>query len=160
MMKPSLRVVVPSAALAACASLATDQASSSQSAPAQPPPFQWPERIQNAKVLPADIGADRLRDTMRTFAISLGVRCTHCHAGEEGAPLGAIDFASDANPSKETARGMIRMVRHLNRENLPAILGPADAPRVTCYTCHRGSAEPAVAPPPEPPTSSSAHPPD
>ena len=132
---------------------------------AQPPPgaakqeFVWPARISNAKVLPADIGADRLRMTMVGFSRSLGVRCTFCHVGQEGAPLSTFDFASDARPHKEIARGMIRMVQRLNREDLTAILGASAAPRVTCYTCHRGSAEPETALPPLPPRPGAPPPP-
>ena len=118
--------------------------------PAQPE-FVWPERIANAQMLPAEIGAERLRRTMVGFARSLGVRCTFCHVGEEGAPLTELDFVSDANPHKDIARGMIRMVRELNGEDLPAILGPSEEMRVTCFTCHRGSTEPATMPVPQAP---------
>ena len=114
--------------------------------------FVWPARISNAKVLPADIGADRLRSTMVGFSRSLGVRCTFCHVGTEGQPLSTFDFASDARPHKELARGMIRMTQRLNRELLPGIVGESESgrPRVTCFTCHRGSEHPATAPPPPP----------
>jgi hypothetical protein len=135
-------------------------------APPSKQEFVWPARITNARVLPAEIGAERLRATMVGFARSLGVRCTFCHVGQEGAPLSTLDFASDANPHKDIARGMIRMAQRLNETDLPAILGASQAPRVTCFTCHRGSshpetqlppppARPGAAPPPPPP----AHPP-
>lgn len=117
-----------------------------ESPPAKAPQFVWPERMANAQVLPADTGPDQLRDTMRGFAMALGVRCTFCHVGPEGAPLSQLDFVSDANPHKEAARGMIRMVAQLNNEILPAIPNLHD-PRVSCFTCHRGSARPATAPP-------------
>ena len=121
-------------------------------APAAPrQEFVWPARISNARVLPADIGADRLRATMVGFARSLGVRCTNCHVGQEGQPLSTFDFASDANPHKTVARGMIRMVQHINGQDLTAVLGASDQPRVTCYTCHRGSATPETMLPPPPP---------
>ena len=120
--------------------------------PAQPaqPQFVWPARISNARVLPADIGQERLRATMVGFARSLGVRCTFCHVGAEGAPLTSLDFVSDANPHKNVARGMLRMVQRLNETDLPALLGAAQAPRVTCFTCHRGAATPATQLPPPP----------
>jgi hypothetical protein len=123
-----------------CVSVALAQTS-------RPPQFRFPDRIQNAQVLPADIGSDQLRDTMRMFSMSLGVRCTYCHVGEEGVPLNQLDFVSDANPHKNIARGMVRMVQHINQQALPAIAG-LEQPRVTCYTCHRGSTEPATVPPP------------
>ncbi len=82
------------------------------------------------------------------FSRALGVRCTFCHVGTEGQPLSTFDFASDARPHKELARGMIRMTQQLNRELIPAIVGESARPRVTCFTCHGGSEHPATAPPP------------
>jgi hypothetical protein len=81
------------------------------------------------------------------------VRCNHCHVreGED------FVFASDANPHKEIARAMLRMTRQINVDLLDDIEGlhhPVDAEagmagmRVTCWTCHRGQAEPEVHPPP------------
>ena len=144
------------AVLVACASILT---APSLAQPKQE--FVWPERITNAQVLPADIGSQRLRQTMVSFARALGVRCTFCHVGAEGAPLDQLDFVSDANPHKTIARGMIRMVRSLNNEDLPAILGPApaDQSRVTCYTCHRGATTPETMIPPPPPRPAQAPPP-
>ncbi len=83
---------------------------------------------------------------MKFFTRSLGVRCTHCHVGEEGKPLSTYDFASDKKANKAIARDMMRMVRRINTRELPAIGGLMDA-QVTCYTCHRGSKEPARNPP-------------
>ena len=142
-----MKLALPTFALAAAAALfgATVLA---QPTPPPQPQFVWPERITNAQVLPADIGAEQLRTTMVGFARSLGVRCTFCHVGPEGAPLTQLDFVSDSNPHKNIARGMIRMVRELNGETLPGILGPSQETRVTCYTCHRGAEEPATMPPP------------
>ena len=46
---------------------------------------------------------------------------------------------------------MMRMTWEINTETLPAIEGlhEAEGMRVTCYTCHRGAARPATAPPAE-----------
>ena len=120
--------------------------------PVAPPKqeFVWPARITNAQVLPADIGADRLRATMVRFSRSLGVRCQFCHVGQEGQPLSTFNFAADTNPHKNIARGMIRLVVRLNGQDLPPLLGASEQPRVTCYTCHRGSATPETMPPPRP----------
>ena len=154
-MKIRLIGFAAAAALAGIAALLTapSLAQPAPGAPAAPPrpEFVWPARISNAKALPADIGADRLRMTMVGFSRSLGVRCQFCHVGQEGQPLSTFDFASDANPHKAIARGMIRMVRRLNAEELPPLLGASDQQRVTCYTCHRGAAEPETALPPPPP---------
>jgi hypothetical protein len=133
-------------------------------APAPPPPAEravapadtewaWPEHAENLQVLPDAIGAEGLRNVMRAFTQSLGVRCSHCHVGE-GDFLN-WDFASDANPHKEIAREMMRMTRQINVDLLDDIEGlhhPVDAEagmagmRVTCWTCHRGQAEPEVHP--------------
>src|SRR5687767_6776269 len=108
-------------ALAASFAPAASQPQAGPSAAAKGPQFVWPERMVNAQVLPADTGPDRLRDAMRHFTMALGVRCTDCHVGAEGAPLTQIDFVSDANPLKNAARGMMRMTARLNDELLPAI---------------------------------------
>src|SRR3954464_10715857 len=120
-----------------------------QTPPAPPaaPQFHWPDRMRNAKVLPKTLTADQLRDTMKGIAVSLGVRCAYCHAANPQATLAEMDFASDANPHKNVARGMMRMVGRLNKD-LPTFAGK-DA-RVNCYTCHRGSPHPALAAPPPP----------
>jgi hypothetical protein len=150
MKAPALALTFALAALAASLTSAAGQPPSG--APkAKGPTFTWPERMQNRQVFPADTGPDRLRGAMRHFAMSLGVRCTYCHVGAEGAPLTQIDFASDANPHKNVARGMMRMVEQLNSVQLPAISGLSE-PRVSCFTCHRGSTEPETEPPePSPP---------
>lgn len=109
---------------------------------AQPQAKQEPPPRRNLQVLPQDIDRARLMDVMRGFTRSLGVECSFCHTR---------DFASDANPHKEAARGMMRMTARINAELLPAVAGLHD-PSVTCFTCHRGSPHPAAAPPTVPPT--------
>ena len=110
-------------------------------------PFVWPATLANAKVLPADIGAARLRGTMVAFSGALGVRCSFCHVDGEEVPLSARDFASDANPKKDIARAMMRMTWSLNNESLPAIAG-IEKPQISCYSCHRAATKPLLAPPP------------
>jgi len=66
--------------------------------------------------------------------VGLGVQCIYCHV--QG------NFASDENPKKEAARQMIRMSQAINANF------PDGKMRVTCYTCHRGEAEPKTAPEP------------
>lgn len=157
-MKTPLIALAAGTVLAATALVLSAPSAAQQQPPAATPPsgttapqpqFVWPARIANARVLPAEIGAERLRATMVGFARSLGVRCTYCHVGPEGAPLTSLDFVSDANPRKEIARGMIRLVRRINAEDLPAMIGPPEEQqRVTCFTCHRGASTPASALPP------------
>jgi hypothetical protein len=103
-----------------------------------------PANMKNRKVLPANITHRELGQTMKSFALSLGVRCAYCHVGPENGPLSAFDFASDANPHKNVARGMIRMAMRINEE-LPKIADKDS--RISCYSCHRGATKPALAPP-------------
>ena len=123
---------------------------------------------ENLLVLPDTLSRDELRDIMRGFSRALGVRCNHCHVreGED------FDFASDAKPEKEVARGMIGMTWEISHEILPA-MGPAfeamheaeeeahehegamhegemHEAAVVCWTCHRGETHPAEPPPPPP----------
>src|SRR3954465_13909118 len=129
-----------------------------------PPPLPAPTftsfavpPYKNLKIFPADVTREQLLSNMKFFAQSLGVRCTHCHVGEEGKPLSTFDFASDAKDKKQTARAMIAMVRTLNEKTLPAATGLPDA-KVTCFTCHRGSTKPLTAPPPRPPAAAAPAP--
>ena len=102
----------------------------------------WPERAQNLQVLPEDFPPQRLRAVMMGFTNALGVRCSHCHVGEEGQPLTTFDFASDENPNKDRARAMYRMLGVINQE-LRGI-EPSGPERVNmwCHTCHNGKPRP------------------
>jgi len=103
--------------------------------------WSWPQRGENLTALPADFPPERLSAVMRGFTQALGVRCTHCHVGEEGAPLSTYDFVSDANPNKDRARAMYRMLGEINR-HLGAI-EPSGAPvNMWCHTCHNGKPRP------------------
>jgi hypothetical protein len=83
----------------------------------------------NLKVLPDDAN---LIPAMRGAAAGLGVMCDFCHEQ---------DRASDAKPTKVTARMMFQMVMDINSKM------PNAKVKVTCYTCHRGMQEPVSAPP-------------
>jgi photosynthetic reaction center cytochrome c subunit len=103
---------------------------------AAPAAAQIPERFENLQVLPKDIPRDSLLQIMRAFSFSLGVRCQHCHVGEEG----RMDFDSDDKEAKRTARFMMRMTRDLNANVLAQLADRSDPPvPVRCVTCHRGS---------------------
>jgi hypothetical protein len=141
-----MKPLFPTAVLAvAAASFGLSIAIAQPAAPPAQPPFAVPP-FKNLKVLPKNISRPDLIDTMKSFSQSLGVRCTHCHVGEEGKPLSTFDFASDKKANKAIARDMLRLVGRLNKTDLPAIAGLED-PKVTCYTCHRGAKEPAKTPP-------------
>jgi hypothetical protein len=102
-----------------------------------------PDSFTNLKVLPRTIDQRTLINTMRGFSLALGVRCTYCHVGRDGAPLDSINFAKDDKRTKRAARAMLHMVHHINEEHL-ADVPDRPAPRVVvrCATCHRGIARP------------------
>lgn len=102
-----------------------------------------PDSFTNLRVLPRDIAPRELVTMMAGFTRALGVRCTHCHVGEESIPLAEYDFASDERPAKRTARAMLEMVEQINTGHLAALEDRADPPvRVDCVTCHRGARHP------------------
>jgi tetratricopeptide (TPR) repeat protein len=107
---------------------------------------QIPQKFENLKVLPKNIGRDSLIQVMRGFSIQLGVRCTYCHVTEPR-PAGAaadapekVIFKSDDKIQKRKARFMLQMVAKLNNKILPDLPERHD-PRIVmrCVTCHRGS---------------------
>jgi hypothetical protein len=104
-----------------------------QEQPGGPPPGRHPPMPppKNLKVLPPE----HLIETMRAFQAALGVRCDFCHV--QG------DFAADDKPHKEIARKMILMTRDINANPVFHANGEM---HVTCFTCHRGSSEPATHP--------------
>jgi hypothetical protein len=108
---------------------------------ASPPAFAAPP-YTNLQIFPKDITRDQLLGNMKFFAQSLGVRCTHCHAGAEG----KLEFASDAKPEKATARKMLAMVHRINSQDF-GVTDFANV-KVTCYTCHRGARKPDTKIPP------------
>lgn len=104
---------------------------------------QIPDKFTNLKVLPKDISKPVLVETMRGFCTALGVRCWHCHVGEEGKPFDQWNFPSDAKPAKNTARLMIQMTGEINSKWVAQ--AKSDRPRhleVTCATCHHGKVLP------------------
>ena len=104
--------------------------------------------LKNLQVLPKDTTREQIFPIMKSFSQSLGVRCTHCHVGEEGKPLSTFDFASDAKREKLVARSMLQMVHKINAEEF-GVKDIKDV-KVTCFTCHRGAVKPLTVPPPPP----------
>jgi photosynthetic reaction center cytochrome c subunit len=90
------------------------------------------EQFKNIQVLKG-IPAEQLIPTMQFITASLGVECDFCHV--QGA------FEKDDKKTKQTARKMMEMMIAINADNF-------DRQReVTCYTCHRGNANPVGMPP-------------
>ena len=116
--------------------------------PAAPPagaapagPQGPPPKPKNLKILPSDIDHDQLIAIMRGFSGALGVRCTHCHVGQEGDPR-SMDFASDDKDEKKTARDMLKMTEGINTDYVAKISGNDPDANVICVTCHRGQKHP------------------
>ena len=102
---------------------------------------QIPDEFTNLQVLPKDTEKPALIEAMREFAGGLGVRCNHCHVGENGDSLEGMDFASDDKETKRVAREMMRMTREINATFLPRT-GREDLLAVNCRTCHHGVERP------------------
>ena len=124
--------------------------------PAAPPPaarggFQQ-QPPKNLKVLPKTWTGQQVRAVMQTFAESLGVQCTHCHAADPTAPPPAegrppaLDYSLDEKKEKEIARQMIQMTMALNSDGLKGVGDPAVPEKVSCLTCHNGQKTPATKP--------------
>lgn len=105
--------------------------------PAAAQQWSWPEEGENL----TSLTAQQLRFVMPGFTRALGVRCSYCHVGEEGQPLGTYDFASDEKAAKRTARTMLGMLGDINR-TLRTIEPSGDRVNMWCHTCHRGRPRP------------------
>jgi len=121
---------------------ATDAAQPKAEPAAAPPPEAAPK---NLKVLPKDWSRKQVIEFMKGWTGDLGVRCQHCHVGEEGLPFEKWDFPSDEKPTKRRAREMFQMLEEINaRLGKMSNLHQPDAmvPAATCGTCHHGLARP------------------
>ena len=150
--------VHPASKLLVVCCLGAAQIVSAQSAPQPPshspddhPPLSKPS---NLKVLPADIPIPQLLQVMIGFSQQLGVECAHCHMPKPGVdPNYDLNFASDENPNKRTARIMMQMAGDINGRYLAQLPQPHKAGAVVCGNCHLGHAvPPAFVPPPPPPS--------
>ena len=97
----------------------------------------------NLQVLPAKSSRASVRGLMKQYERDLGVSCSYCHV--EDRDSGFIDYASDDNPRKNTARIMISMLNDINEKHLAALGGDRRyAQPVTCGSCHQGRTSPPV----------------
>ncbi|MCU1303824.1 MAG: c-type cytochrome [Candidatus Sulfotelmatobacter sp.] len=95
-------------------------------------PKRAEEQFKNIQVLKG-IPADQLIPSMQFITASLGVGCEFCHV--EGS------FEKDDKKTKQTARKMMEMMFAINKDNFEGHR------EVTCYSCHRGAANPVGMPP-------------
>lgn len=82
-------------------------------APAPKPPM-IPDTYTNLQVLPKDIKKSDLVPVMKSFAITMNVRCSHCHAVPDD--LSGGDFASDEKPTKLAARKMLAAIFEVQKK--------------------------------------------
>ncbi len=123
-------VVLCGLALSAVLVIASAKAQSS-AAPQAPAPKLAEEQFKNIKVLKG-VPAEQIFPSMQFITASLGVECEYCHVrGEKG-----LEFDKDDKKTKVTARKMMQMMFAINKDNFE---GHRD---VTCYSCHRGAADP------------------
>jgi hypothetical protein len=94
----------------------------------------------NLKVLPKDMSGDDVDRLMHRYRQYLGVPCGYCH--EENSQTKEIDYASDENPIKETARFMISMTSDINMKYLAQLGDRRYAEPLTCGNCHQGQVQP------------------
>lgn len=90
-------------------------------------PRKAEEQFKNIQVLKG-IPAEELIPTMQFITASLGVECEFCHVPKA--------FDKDDKKPKQTARKMMEMMFAINKDNFEGHR------EVTCYSCHRGSANP------------------
>jgi hypothetical protein len=94
---------------------------------------------RNLEYYSKDMEMPALKNEMKVLKNSLGVDCSHCH---QVAPK--RDFATEI-PMKKTARKMLFMTDKVNKDLFTKeFLGikEGEAPKVTCYTCHKGKEKP------------------
>jgi Photosynthetic reaction centre cytochrome C subunit len=94
----------------------------------------------NLRVLPTDSSAADIKDLMDRYNLDLGVSCEYCHAQDPRTQK--LDYASDDNPAKQTARVMIAMLDTINTKYLAQLDDQKYALLVTCGNCHQGRADP------------------
>jgi photosynthetic reaction center cytochrome c subunit len=126
-----LALTALAAGLAIAGAGARAQSVQSQAKAVDATPKMTQDAFKNIQVL-KDVPADQLIPAMQFISTSLGVDCDHCHV-EKG-------FEKDDKDEKKTARKMMLMMFAINKDNFKGHR------EVTCYSCHRGSAEPVGTP--------------
>jgi photosynthetic reaction center cytochrome c subunit len=123
------------AAVALTAALAILGARAQSPAGQPPAPKLAEEQFKNIKVL-TGIPAEQVIPAMQFITASLGVECEYCHVRQEK----GMAFDKDDKKPKLAARKMIQMMFAINKDNFEG------KREVTCFSCHRGAAEPVGTP--------------
>lgn len=109
--------------------------SARQAAPEQS--SQMTENVFRNVQLLRGMPVDTFFDVMGMFAASMGDDCTYCHSKEA---VFRHEAFGDPTPRIQRARQMIGMTNTINKTFF------GGAPRITCFTCHRGNNRPVAAP--------------
>jgi len=142
------RALILGFAFAAVAVGAGSQARNPQTAPVMSHVASSYKPI-NLRVLPKSMSGNDVDKLMHQYQRYLGQPCAYCH--EENPETKQLDFASDENPMKDTARLMIAMTNDLNIKYLAQLGDRRYAEPFTCGNCHRGQVQPpAFEPDPQP----------
>lgn len=121
--------------LTAALAIAGARAQSGSATAASPAPKLAEDQFKNIQALKG-VPADQVFPAMQFVTASLGVECEYCHVkGDHG-----LEFDKDDKKTKQTARKMMQMMFAINKDNFE---GHRD---VTCYSCHRGAADPVGTP--------------
>lgn len=94
----------------------------------------------NLRVLPKDSTATDIKSLMERYNAELGVSCDYCHV--EDPKTQRLNYVSDDNPTKQTARVMISMLNDINTKYLAQLDDQKYAVLVSCGNCHRGRTDP------------------
>ena len=111
-------------------------AGASAQAAQEPAPITSDKLFRNIQILKG-MPVDTFFDAMGMFAASMGDDCTYCHSKDS---VFRHEAFGDPTPRIQKARQMIVMMQALNKQYF------GGQPRVTCFTCHRGSYSPVNAP--------------
>lgn len=135
-MKPNSRnVLFVSCGVVLATGLAIVAAHAQSNTPPTATPKLASEQFKNLKVL-KDVPADEIIPAMQFISASLGVECEYCHVRESG----RLVPDKDDKKTKQTARKMMQMMFAIDKDNFDGHLN------VTCYSCHRGAADPVGTP--------------
>jgi photosynthetic reaction center cytochrome c subunit len=115
----------------ALAGARAQSASPQSSVPGATSPKLTEEQFKNIQTLKG-IPAEQMIPSMQFIAASLGVECEYCHV------RGSME--KDDKKPKVTARKMMAMMMAINKDNFEGHR------EVTCFSCHRGAANPVATP--------------
>jgi photosynthetic reaction center cytochrome c subunit len=125
-------IAIAATTLTAAVCLAGPQSAHNSAAPDVSVSKKAEEQYKNIQVLKG-LPADQVVPGMQFISASLGVECQFCHVQDA--------FDKDDKKPKLIARKMMTMMFAINKDNF-------DGHReVTCFSCHRGSADPLSTPP-------------